>query len=590
MMIQFARRGSGRSAPTLSHAPVVEELESRALLSASAATVPTQSAFRPVSPVRSVAAASTSGHVPLGGNLNFQNDRVQDHPFVDLVKATRGFYNASGGLSSTDGNGWPTQDFSFSAADNSEYGVAIAAGVYKLSFTGPAATTVAWSPSAPGPRSAPSVVNLGSQPAVKVTKTGYTAATGLTTYDVTVPSGVYTLALTFTHSGGGVKNIRLLQPGYSAASAPVYTSAYLNLLKTLGPDVTRFMDFTRTNNSTLANWSDRSHVTDASYWQKGVPWEDVILLANTLHKGVWVNLPAHATDDYVTHLANLLRTTLASDLPIYVEYSNEVWNSSFEAYRFNLSQAGAEVVAAARAGKLTDLNYDHLKVDTSQPTGGANIGTWADRRYARRVKQISDLFRAAWVSAHQGSPINGRVRVILGGQAANLGRFDNELKYLSAIYGAPSTYLYGLAIAPYVNLGQYADSSGDSHVTEAQVIAGLTSSLAGYQSKGVFPAAVAKAKVYGLKLEAYEGGFDTYGSLNVASKAAAMHDPKIESLMTQYLNLWYRSGGDQFNWYTLGARSYSTLFGSWSITDTINNYTEPKELGFIAVRNEAPPK
>src|SRR5688572_30073182 len=49
----------------------------------------------------------------LGGNLNMQTDRVQDHPFTDLVKLTRGFYNLAGRLhtngkiafANTDANG-----------------------------------------------------------------------------------------------------------------------------------------------------------------------------------------------------------------------------------------------------------------------------------------------------------------------------------------------------------------------------------------------------------------------------------------------------------------------------------------------------
>src|SRR3982750_3078058 len=68
--------------------------------------------------------ASASG-TPLGANLNGESDRVEDHPFTDLVKTTRGFYNLAGRLASngktafanTDSNGWPTEDFGLSLAD-----------------------------------------------------------------------------------------------------------------------------------------------------------------------------------------------------------------------------------------------------------------------------------------------------------------------------------------------------------------------------------------------------------------------------------------------------------------------------------------
>src|SRR5688500_14472178 len=101
--------------------------------------------------------AAVVGGSALGGNLNMQSDRIQDHPFTDLVRTTRGFYNTAGrtsgafpALATTNAQGWPTEDFMFSVADNAEYGVAIDAGVYKMSFVGPEATTVAVLRQAPG--------------------------------------------------------------------------------------------------------------------------------------------------------------------------------------------------------------------------------------------------------------------------------------------------------------------------------------------------------------------------------------------------------------------------------------------------------
>src|SRR5436190_6440808 len=101
---------------------------------------------------------SAASGTPLGANLNGESDRVEDHPFTDLVKTTRGFYNLAGRLASngktafanTDANGWPTEDFGLSLADNAEYGTSIPTGVYHMSFTGPAGATVAVRRDAPG--------------------------------------------------------------------------------------------------------------------------------------------------------------------------------------------------------------------------------------------------------------------------------------------------------------------------------------------------------------------------------------------------------------------------------------------------------
>ena len=50
--------------------------------------------------------------------------------------------------------------------------------------------------------------------------------------------------------------------------------------------------------------------------------------------------------------------------------------------------------------------------------------------------------------------------------------------------------------------------------------------------------------------------------------------------MTKYLQTWYAKGGDQFNWFTLGARSFNSPYGTYSVTDKITNLNEPKEIAF----------
>src|SRR3712207_7602448 len=47
-------------------------------------------------PPRSTLFPYTTLFRSLGGNLNVESDRVQDLPFTDLVKTTRGFYNLAG--------------------------------------------------------------------------------------------------------------------------------------------------------------------------------------------------------------------------------------------------------------------------------------------------------------------------------------------------------------------------------------------------------------------------------------------------------------------------------------------------------------
>jgi hypothetical protein len=512
----------------------------------------------------------------LGGDLNSQSDRVQDLAFIDLVKTTRGFYNVAGRKASNgaidfaraDVNGWPTEDFNFTAVDNSEWPQAVDQGVYKMQFKGPSGATVS------------------SVAGVTVRRLSYTASTGVHVYDITVGANVKKLTLTFRNTGGAVKNVRLLQPGYALSTTKTFADRYLNLLRTVGPTVLRFMEWTKANGDREVNWSDRPKLTDATQAKavaagdlqpgKGIAWEYVVQLANELGRSVWINVGAHANDDYVRQLARLFRDQLRSDLNIYVEHSNEVWNIDFEQAGYNMTLAVNEVFAGG-----SNLNYDNKPIDRSKPgTSNPQANTWGERRHARRTRQIAEIFRQIWVEKGLANPLNKRVRVVLGGQAAGLGRFDNMLAYLRATQGEPKNYLWGIGIAPYFGLNKYNTATA----TKAQVLEGMNLSVDAYVNGPTISTAFQKANAYGLKLVAYEGGPDTFGATNIANKRAASLDPAMQGIIVRYLNNWYAKGGDLFLYYTIGARSYQSPYGTWSITESYSQLASPKIKAFQQVR------
>ena len=115
-------------------------------------------------------------------------------------------------------------------------------------------------------------------------------------------------------------------------------------------------------------------------WQgKGGPWEHLILLANLTKKDAWINIPAKATDAYVRNVANMFKygsdgvnpytTTqknpiyppLAPGLHVYVEYSNEVWNSEFTQMADNCQLASDDLVNKKNGAgvSMSVLNYDN---------------------------------------------------------------------------------------------------------------------------------------------------------------------------------------------------------------------------------------
>ena len=91
------------------------------------------------------------------------------------------------------------------------------------------------------------------------------------------------------------------------------------LFEKLSPYKTlRFMDWTNTNDQTDKNWTSRVYPAHRTFTKNGVPWEDVIHLANILGKDVWINIPHLATSDYIMQLSKLFLARLAPRLKVYV--------------------------------------------------------------------------------------------------------------------------------------------------------------------------------------------------------------------------------------------------------------------------------
>jgi hypothetical protein len=179
--------------------------------------------------------------------------------------------------------------------------------------------------------------------------------------------------------------------------------------------VIRYMDYSGTNCNQQREWSDRTEPDDWSQHQldyeggyewagRGGAWEYVILFSNETQVSPWINIPLHASDDYVRRLATLFRDGnqwtrgLDGNLKLYVEYSNEVWNTAGGfCGRENIDLALAEVAA----GVEPRLDFDGLPATRSYPLG--------HRRVGKRAAQISEIFREVFGDAVPASPWIARI-------------------------------------------------------------------------------------------------------------------------------------------------------------------------------------
>ncbi len=131
-----------------------------------------------------------------------------------------------------------------------------------------------------------------------------------------------------------IRNVRIWLPNQAARAGQqqsVFNPMFLDRLKPFS--VIRFMDWQGTNNSNLRSWKKRTLTTDRTQAAtNGVAIEYMIHLCNTLSANPWFCIPHQADDDFIRNFAEMVKDNLDPNLRIYIEYSNEVWNSQFKQY------------------------------------------------------------------------------------------------------------------------------------------------------------------------------------------------------------------------------------------------------------------
>jgi hypothetical protein len=475
----------------------------------------------------------------LGVNVVRVRDWSPSFMFIDVMKSARRFASPEKpweGEAPLDDKGWPTADagvIAFTEAVNVN-------GVYKLSCTGKATVKVVRSPA-------------------EVKDLAYDEGTNRTTCQIVfdAPADEVTrLFLAFTDTQGGVRDVKLLRPGYDD-DQQVFTTEFLRSLEPFG--FLRCMDLLKTNDCPFIKWSDRVTPDRASY-ADGAPYEIAIDLANALHKDVWLHVPVAADDEFVHQLAALVKSRLAPDVNCYVEWSNEVWNGIFDQQKVNDRAARDDVAHGDRTLSLRGLDD--------------NARRWAWRRTARRTAEISRIFRDVF------GKDDHRIRMVLAGQHANPEILDVGLKYIETNVGKPSDVLYGIAIAPYFgNDDKAALKRNDLTVDDVcKLLIDQADESADARAKG----AHALAKRHGLKSIAYEGGIDLgQYDASLDAKTRAQFDPRAGEAVEKHLRAWFAGGGNEYAYFSHVSRY--TKSGYWGLTADVRKLDVPKMQAAVRV-------
>ena len=526
---------------------------------------------------------------PIGINGSVALPGEPGNMFADLMKEAAAFtqYSNTSATVATDALGWPLADATLPVWSNGRE----LDGVYQMSFAGEAQVTdwAGLGSFSAGGTTYGTILPLGA---------GYDPTTNLTTatWTVAASSVPTTATLGFAQTqrtatsatGSGITNLQILRPvapgsTTSHGAGELFGAQYKSFLSYFSG--IRFMDYLAMTGNKQQHWADRTTPGLASQYQavSGYGWqgrggslEYLVALANETGKDVWINIPVGVDSDYITKVAQLLAfgsdgTTpytsaqtnpvyppLNTNLKVYVEYGNELWNSAY-----NQSATNSSLAAAAVAAGGSPLNYD----------GSTDATVWAKRRVVDETVQISSLFRAVWGS----SAMMAKIRPVFEWQYANSNNTAAiGLTYLENYYDNAD----GVAHVAAPHPANYYLWGGGAGWYQSANSAGAASVSAIYASGETNPSTEGDAiwaLGFGLHEMGYEGGFEVGGDNASALQLAANLDPNAETFETNAIDKFYQlGGGTPFIFDAAGATAYGIA------NPTIADQNTPKMQAILA--------
>lgn len=386
-------------------------LEAAALKTQQASTVasgvdPTADASKAVTPT-----PITNPNLALG--LNGIADWSVQQPFLNVLKTAREWTghlpNQFGGWNHQmlseggylDANGWPRSipaeltGLSLLVLTDLPADAAGMAGRYQLTYTG------------------------RGEIAVSGRATNVDQAQGKISFDFTPGPGTVSIDLTVTDPKDPVRDMVMVREDRAAqlATGQIFNPDWLDRIR--GVKTIRFMDWMKTNDSTLAELSDRPKVSDYTWSLKGAPVEVMIALANELDANPWFTMPHLASDELIRFYAETVHSQLAPNLNAHVEFSNEVWNWQFQ------QSAWAESLGRARWG---------------------GESKWV-QAYALRASQMADIWSEVY-----GEDASTRLTRVIATQTGWIGLEDQILNapdILAEGAPAPASHFDAYAVTGY---------------------------------------------------------------------------------------------------------------------------------------------
>ena len=275
----------------------------------------------------------------------------------------------------------------------------------------------------------------------------------------------------------------------------IFDPAFVKAL--VGFKVIRFMDWQRVNDNLPVTWETRNKPTSILLAESdGVPVEDMQALANELGADPWFCMSWNADTGYIEHFAQYVHDHLPAGRRVYVENSNEVWNTGFAATRQSVAEGVAE----------------HLS---------PNSGIAGLYRYAEKTTEVMKI----WARVFADRP-RSLVRVAASQQGVP---FRSE-----TVLGFRDTAAHVDALATSAYFGDIMHDGVTDNLNEAFVRLNkrVDQTIAGaINDKAV-------AKNFGKSYVAYEAGQALVIPYNMAFLREIERDPRMYGVYRRFISEW----------------------------------------------------
>ncbi len=405
-------------------------------------------------------------------------------------------------------------------------------------------------------------------------------------FDLLSPKRNLRLQITRTdpkRNGNYIRNIRIVpKKNESNYQRQVFNPDYIARIRDMHS--LRFMPWSNPRSNETAEWNERATIGASHYTgTRGVPVERMVDLANAINASPWLSIPYKASDDYMQKYARMVKNRLRKNQTVYVEYSNEVWNSIFPAATY----------AARKADSLWKFPYPKVAAGKRRVLLSAN---W----YAKRSVEMCNIFKREF-----GGQRN-RVKCVVGSLTTVpwVGKEILDCPLWKEANGC-GRHIDAYGIGPY--FGDYI-----ARKENRATVKGWTRNADGGKSRlfqeilhggmiknGPVGGSMVRLKdhlfankkladKYGIEMLAYEAGqhLIRYDPPHTVKDPAVLNlfmtaqkDPRMRQAYQQYLKTWQQGGGGlMLHFYGIGQPEPKNFFG---MLDHLQQPSTPKYLALM---------